>query len=102
NPDTQGLKVVLVWGTLGLLLTLQTDWALGQIIARTTPTNILPPSSSGQKASLTSGKNPSDQTTFVTSTSKTKSPPNQSSVFNASEFTQSDNTPIKKLAAAPL
>ena len=102
NPDTQGLKVVLVWGTLGLLLTLQTDWALGQIIARTTPTNILPPSSSGQKASLTSGKNPSDQTTFVTSTSKTKSPPNQSSVFNASEFTQSDNTPIKNLAAAPL
>ncbi|MBN3950786.1 MAG: DUF1574 domain-containing protein [Nostoc sp. NMS7] len=102
NPDTQGLKVVLVWGTLGLLLTLQTDWALGQIIARTTPSNILPPSSSGQKASLTSGKNPSDQTTFVTSTSKTKSPPNQSSVFNASEFTQSDNTPIKNLAAAPL
>ncbi|MHC5613224.1 MAG: DUF1574 domain-containing protein [Nostoc sp.] len=102
NPDTQGLKVVLVWGTLGLLLTLQTDWALGQIIARTTPTNILPPSSSGQKASLTSGKNPSDQTTFVTSTSKPKSPPNQSSVFNASEFTQSDNTPIKNLAAAPL
>ncbi|MEH1927756.1 DUF1574 domain-containing protein [Nostoc sp.] len=102
NSDTQGLKVVLVWGTLGLLLTLQTDWALGQIIARTTPTNILPPSSSGQKASLTSGKNPSDQTTFVTSTSKTKSPPNQSSVFNASEFTQSDNTPIKNLAAAPL
>ncbi len=102
NPDAQGLKVVLVWGTLGLLLTLQTDWALGQIIARTTPTNILPPSSSGQKASLTSGKNPSNKTTFFTSISKTKSPPNQSSVFNASEFTQSDNTPIKNLAAAPL
>lgn len=94
NPDTQGLKVVLVWGTLGLLLTLQTDWALGQIIARTTPTNILPPSSSGQ--------NPSHKTTFFTSTSKTKSSPNQSSVFNASEFTQSENTPIQNLAAAPL
>ncbi|MEH2376168.1 DUF1574 domain-containing protein [Nostoc sp.] len=102
NPDTQGLKVVLVWGMLGLLLTLQTDWVLGQIIARTTPTNILSPSSSGQKASLTSGKNPSHKTTFFTSTSKTKSPPNQSSVFNASEFTQSDNTPVKNLAAAPL
>ncbi|MEH2293890.1 DUF1574 domain-containing protein [Nostoc sp.] len=102
NPDAQGLKVVLVWGTLGLLLTLQTDWVLGQIIAHTTPTNISPPSSSGQKASLTSGKNQSQKTTFFTSTSKTKSPPNQSSVFNASEFTQSDNIPIKNLAAAPL
>ncbi|MEH2414046.1 DUF1574 domain-containing protein [Nostoc sp.] len=102
NPDAQGLKVALVWGTLGLLLTLQTDWVLGQIIARATPTNILPPSSSGQKASLTSGKNQSQKTTFFTSTSKTKSPPNQSSVFNASEFTQSDDTSIKNLAAAPL
>ena len=26
------LKVALVWGTLGLLLTLQTDWFLGQFI----------------------------------------------------------------------
>ncbi|MEH2458450.1 DUF1574 domain-containing protein [Nostoc sp.] len=102
NPDAQGLKVALVWGTLGLLLTLQTDWVLGQIIAHTTPTNISPSSSSGQKASLTSGKNQSQKTTFFTSTSKTKSPPNQTSVFNASEFTQSDNIPIKNLAAAPL
>ncbi|MEH2002743.1 MAG: DUF1574 domain-containing protein [Nostoc sp.] len=101
NPEAQGLKVALVWGTLGLLLTLQTDWVLGQIITRATPTNI-PPSSSGQKASLTSGKNQSQKTTFFTSTSKTKSPPNQSSVFNASEFTQSDDTSIKNLAAAPL
>ncbi|MEH1937878.1 MAG: DUF1574 domain-containing protein [Nostoc sp.] len=102
NPDIQGLKIALVWGTLGLLLTLQTDWVLGRIIARTTPTNISPASSSGQKASLTSGKNQSDQTTLFTSTAKTKYPPNQSSVFNASEFTQSDNTPIQNLAAAPL
>ncbi|MEH2004692.1 DUF1574 domain-containing protein [Nostoc sp.] len=102
NPDAQGLKVALVWGTLGLLLTFQTDWVLGLIIARTTPTNISPPSSSGQKASLTSGKNQSDKTTLFPSTAKTKYPPNQSSVFNASEFTQSDNTPIQNLAAAPL
>ncbi|MHC5595402.1 MAG: DUF1574 domain-containing protein [Nostoc sp.] len=102
NPDAQGLKVALVWGTLGLLLTLQTDWALGQIIAHITPTNISSASSSGQKASLISGKNPSNQTTFLTNTSKTQSPPNQSSVFNASEFTQKDDTPIKNLAAAPL
>ncbi|HYX16685.1 MAG TPA: DUF1574 family protein, partial [Nostoc sp.] len=106
SPDVQGLKVALVWGTLGLLLTLQTDWVLGRIIASTTPTpkvaSVLPSSSSSEKASLISGKTQSEKTTFFTSTSKTKSSPNQSSVFNASEFTQSDDTPTNNLAAAPL
>ncbi|BBD64851.1 hypothetical protein NIES4072_14850 [Nostoc commune NIES-4072] len=106
SPDVQGLKVALVWGTLGLLLTLQTDWVLGRIIANSMPTpkaaSVLPSSSSGQKASLISGKTQSEKTTFFTSTSKTKSSPNQSSVFNASEFTQSDDTPTNNLAAAPL
>ncbi|WP_118167182.1 DUF1574 family protein [Nostoc sphaeroides] len=106
SPDVQGLKVAIVWGTLGLLLTLQTDWVLGRIIASTTPSpkaaSVLPSSSSGQNASLTSGKTQSEKTTFFTSTSKTKSSPNQSSVFNASEFTQTDDTPTNNLAAAPL
>ncbi|MEH1948967.1 MAG: DUF1574 family protein [Nostoc sp.] len=107
NHDVQGIKIALVWGTLGLLLTLQTDWVLGRIIALNTPTPkvasaTLPSSSSEQKASLTSGKNQTEKTTFFSSTSKTKSPPNQSSVFNASEFTQSDDTPKNNLAAAPL
>ncbi|MBN3923473.1 DUF1574 family protein [Nostoc sp. NMS4] len=107
NADVQGIKVALVWGTLGLLLTLQTDWVLGRIIALNTPSspkvaNATLPSSSEQKASLTSGKNQNQKTTFFSSTSKTKSSPNQSSVFNASEFTQSDDTPKNNLAAAPL
>lgn len=106
SPDVQGLKVALVWGTLGLLLTLQTDWVLGRIIASSMPApkvaSVLPSSSSGEKASLISGKTQSEKTTFFTSTSKTKSSPNQSSVFNASEFTQSDDTPTNNLAAAPL
>ncbi|MEH1796819.1 DUF1574 family protein [Nostoc sp.] len=107
NPDDQGLKIALVWGTLGLLLTLQTDWVLGRIIAQTTPSSpkvasVVASSSSGQKTSLTSGKTQSQKTTFFSHTSKIKSPPNQSSVFNASEFTQSDDTPTKNLAAAPL
>ncbi|MFW9262128.1 DUF1574 domain-containing protein [Nostoc sp. CALU 546] len=105
NHDVQGIKIALVWGTLGLLLTLQTDWVLGRIIARTSlpkVANVSLPSSSEHKASLTSGKNQSGDTTFFSSTSKKKSPPNQSSVFNASEFTQNDDTPTKNLAAAPL
>ncbi|MBC1223148.1 DUF1574 family protein [Nostoc sp. UCD121] len=106
NPDDQGLKIALVWGTLGLLLTLQTDWILGRITAQTKPSlpkvaSVLP-SSSGQKASLTSEKTQSEKTVFFSSSSKTKSPANQSSVFNASEFTQSDDTSTKNLAAAPL
>ncbi|MEH2047105.1 DUF1574 family protein [Nostoc sp.] len=107
NHDVQGIKIALVWGTLGLLLTLQTDWVLGHIVARTTPSSPKAASaslssSSEQKASLTSEENQSEKTTFFSSTSKTKSPPNQSSVFNASEFTQSDDTPKNNLAAAPL
>ncbi|RCJ40440.1 DUF1574 domain-containing protein [Nostoc punctiforme NIES-2108] len=108
NHDLQGIKIALVWGTLGLLLTLQTDWVLGRIIALNTPSSpkvasaTLPSSSSEPKASLTSGKNQTEKTTFFSSTSKTKSPPNQSSVFNASEFTQGDDTPKDNLAAAPL
>ncbi|MBN3892054.1 MAG: DUF1574 family protein [Nostoc sp. JL31] len=108
NHDVRGIKIALVWGTLGLLLTLQTDWVLGRIIALNTPSSpkvasaTFPSSSSEQKVSLTSGKNQSEKTTFFSSTSKTKSPPNQSSVFNASEFTQSDDTPKNNLAAAPL
>ncbi|MFN6462710.1 MAG: DUF1574 domain-containing protein [Nostoc sp. DedVER02] len=106
NPDDQGLKIALVWGTLGLLLTLQTDWVLGRIIAQTKPNlpkaaSVLP-SPSGQKASLTSGKTQTEKTAFFSSTSKRKSPANQSSVFNASEFTQSDETQTNNLAAAPL
>jgi hypothetical protein len=107
NPDEQGLKIALVWGILGLLITLQTDWVLGRIIAQTTPStpkvaSVLPSSSSEQKVSLTSGKTQSEKTTFFPSTSKTKFPRNQSSVFNASEFTQKDDTPTQNLAAAPL
>ncbi|WP_392531247.1 D-alanyl-lipoteichoic acid biosynthesis protein DltD [Nostoc sp. C117] len=107
NSDPQGMKIALVWGTLGLLLTLQSDWVLGQIIARNTPNSptvasVSPASSSGQKVSLISGKNQSQKTTLFATTSKRKSSSNQNSVFNASEFTQTDETQNGNLAAAPL
>ncbi|WP_445635655.1 DUF1574 domain-containing protein [Nostoc sp. DSM 114161] len=106
NPDAQGIKIALVWGTLGLLLTVQSDWVLGQFIARTTPSSPtvanVSPAPSEQKASLTSGKNPNEKKTFLASTSKTKSSLNQTSVFNASQFTQGDDTESGNLAAAPL
>ncbi|MEO8891170.1 MAG: DUF1574 family protein, partial [Coleofasciculaceae cyanobacterium] len=40
----QGLKVALVWGILGLLLTGQTDWFLGQLVRWQTQANSILPS----------------------------------------------------------
>ncbi|MGB5962815.1 MAG: DUF1574 family protein [Coleofasciculaceae cyanobacterium] len=37
--SAQGLKVALVWGTLGLLLTWQTDWLLGRMLRWQTQAN---------------------------------------------------------------
>ncbi|MDZ8184741.1 MAG: DUF1574 domain-containing protein [Nostoc sp. ChiSLP02] len=107
HDDGQGIKIALVWGTLGLLLTLQSDWVLGQIIARTTPSsptvaNVSPSSSPEPKVSLTSGKNPSEQTKFFASAGKAKTSDSDSSVFNASQFTQTDDAQNGSLAAAPL
>ncbi|AFY36439.1 hypothetical protein [Calothrix sp. PCC 7507] len=103
--DTQGVKVALVWGTLGLLLTLQTDWVLGQIVTRTqqSPPKVASVSTPSQpKPSLKSQENQNQRTAFFTDTSKPKSPPNKNSVFNASGFTQSDDTQATNLTAAPL
>ncbi len=100
NPYTQGLNVALVWGTLGLLLTLQTDWILGLIIARTTPsspqiTNISSPSSKSEDSQ-------SDSEVFFTSTTRTRSSQSKGNVFNASGFTQDDENQPRNLTAPPL
>ncbi|WYM00411.1 MAG: DUF1574 family protein [Gloeotrichia echinulata CP02] len=102
--DAQGIKVALVWSTLGLLLTIQTDWICGQIITLTTQNspeiaNVLSPSSPEQKPHLKSEEN--QKTVLFANTSKTKSSRSQGSVFNASGFTQ-DDTPAENLVAAPL
>ncbi len=98
NADYQGLKTALVWGTLGLLLTLQTDWILGQIVALTTQTpkvaSIAPKSSS-----VNEDENEGKRTAFFADSSGKKSS-NRSSVFNASEFTKNDNTPPRAKASA--
>ena len=90
NADYQGLKTALVWATLGLLLTLQTDWILGQTVAVTThkPTvaRVAPKSSS-----VNDDENQGKRTAFFADTSGKKSQ-SASSVFNASGFTKDDNT----------
>ncbi|MBW4642528.1 MAG: DUF1574 domain-containing protein [Goleter apudmare HA4340-LM2] len=100
-PDAQGLKVALVWGSLGLLLTLQTDWVLGQIVTHTKPSPLKVANSTPQP-SLLSQEKQHQRTAFFTDTAKPKLPQSQSPGFNNSGFTQSDDTPAHNLAAAPL
>jgi hypothetical protein len=97
-PDAQGIKVALVWGTLGLLLTLQTDWILGYIVTRTLPSNNVASSSSSQyKSSGSERDQPNERTAFFTS-----NPQQKNSAFNASGFTQEDDSQPQNLNAAPL
>lgn len=108
NPQDQGIKVAMVWGALGLLLTMQTDWVLGQIITRNTPNpppqvaSVPTPSSSPQKPTSKFGDNKNPRTAFFANTSKTKPKQGKSSVFNASGFIQNDDTETESLKAAPL
>ncbi len=100
----QGRWIALVWGALGLLLTLQTDWLLGHIIDRTTRISsaIINVSPKPSQEEQFINKNLVGKTSPFPQTSLNKSSGRQSFVFNASEFTQTDNTSTKNLAAAPL
>ncbi|BAB76562.1 DUF1574 family protein [Anabaena sp. FACHB-709] len=97
--DNQGVKVALVWGTLGLLLTLQTDWILGVIVTRTMPSttqaaSISQPSPSEPISDYENNQN--QRTAFFTTSSQQRG-----GVFNPSGFTQDDNQ-SRNLKAAPL
>jgi hypothetical protein len=104
EPDLQGnLKVALVWGTLGLLLTVQTDWILGQIAVRTrqSASQVAKVSSKTEPKPLTTEVKQSQRTELLTSSSKEKLSPQKNPVFNASGFIDSSDEP-KTLTAAPL
>jgi hypothetical protein len=101
----QGVKVALVWGALGLLLTLQTDWIFGKILARNTPPTSTGTSVSPQSSSTKTSYNRTDEkqrTAFFTSTSREKSPQDERSVFNGLKSTQLDleASPLKPKAKA--
>ncbi|BAY27463.1 hypothetical protein NIES2100_72870 [Calothrix sp. NIES-2100] len=108
NLEAQGLKIGIVWGTLGLLLTMQTDWVLGQIMTRNIPSSppqvasVVTPSSSAQKTTPQSGENPNQRTAFLANTSQNKPDTSHSSVFNASSFTENEDSETENLQAAPL
>ena len=109
----QGAKVALVWGTLGLLLTLQTDWLLGQVIRA----NASPQLTTGMSTTATmppTATPPPEETVPLPTLSLKKSENFDKDAFNGSSFTQSGRAVIaadsirreegmaKPLLAAPL
>lgn len=107
NPDEQGLWGSFIWVALGLILVLQSDWMLGYVttkIGQNTPkvTGVLTSPSSQSQVSLTSEKNQGQRTKFFTSNNNTTYSQFGNSAFNASAFTQADDTPSTNLSAAPL
>jgi hypothetical protein len=92
--DGSGIKVALVWGALGLLLTLQTDWILGQIVNNSMISN--------SNAASVKSESKQERTAFYTNSSETNSSQTNSkndeeSVFNASGFIHSSGDDKKTL-----
>ncbi len=107
NPDEQGLWGSLIWVALGLILVVKSDWMLGYVttkIGQNTPkvTGVLTSPSSQSPVSLTSEKNQGQRTTFFTSNNNATYSQFGNSAFNASAFTQADDTPSTNLSASPL
>ncbi|MBW4487564.1 MAG: hypothetical protein KME12_07220 [Trichocoleus desertorum ATA4-8-CV12] len=108
--------VAVVWGTLGLLLTLQADWVLGQILqVRTNVASVdaRPTTASAKGAVEGSAERSATQESVATKSAATRPRPplavpkppvslkkpqgNDQKVFNASGFTESI-TPVEALA----
>ncbi|KYC39632.1 hypothetical protein WA1_30285 [Scytonema hofmannii PCC 7110] len=104
SADSQGIRVALVWGVLGLILTLQSDWVLGRIIARNTPPT---PSVAGvapanSRISKNNGNEQGESAIFFANTSKEK-PSRRNEGFNSSGFIQpSDDDRDNSIETAPL
>lgn len=80
NSEIGVRRVALIWGALGLLLTLQTDWVLGKILtslAPSTPTVVQSPSATTASEET--------KTAFLPNTTEEKSNPN-------SAFTRQNNS----------
>lgn len=97
-----GLRVALVWGTLGLLLTLQTDWILGKVISRSIPLTPTVASVSPKSPSTTSEAEHKHTSVFFTSTKGEKSPQRGDNIPNDSGLTPADKTESRNLLASPL
>jgi hypothetical protein len=90
NLEYQKVPVVILWSALGLLLTLQADWVLSKIVARTTANNeavASAPINSPSNPSFAPATSSQPQNTALTNNRFPQSPTRRDSVFNASGFT---------------
>ena len=94
NTETKVRRVALIWGSLGLLLSLQTDWLLGQIL-----TTFVPPTPIVQSQPTTATEE--TRTAFLANTTEEKSNPN-SKVFNDSGFTSKEKPERGKATATAI
>ncbi len=104
----QGRLVALIWGSLGLLLTIQTDWVLNYFVSHTNPQNNAMSSTTspgGIATQVSETATPSNEqsnepskTRLTANTSQEKG----NNAFNASEFTEpkGDNSQSKGKATA--
>jgi hypothetical protein len=86
----KGHWVGLIWGSLGLLLTFQADWLLGNILAQAPPTNPV-------IASVSASSPTPQRSAFFSNSGNVQSPPGQTTAFNSSGFTSttaSENTSL--------
>ncbi len=92
NSDNRIRRIALIWGSLGLLLTLQTDWVLGQILSYGAPATTVTQSPPVATEETT--------TAFLANTTEEKSNPN--STFNGSGFTQQNQAARGKATATAI
>ncbi|MGB3757778.1 MAG: DUF1574 family protein [Rivularia sp. (in: cyanobacteria)] len=76
-------RVALIWGAVGLLLTLQTDWVTGKII-----TSLAPPTPQVAQSPIAPDEEPA--TAFLANSTEEQSKPR--STFNNSGFTSKNNS----------
>ncbi len=89
----QGAWVVAVWGALGLLLTLQTDWVIGALLR--SPFNQASPEAIAQKSENVNTEMPAPIVSVpLPQIELPKSKTDDRSVFNASGFTQQGDSEV--------
>lgn len=77
----QGFRVAVIWGLVGLLLTVQTDWLIGQMLRQPKPTAVSTPEASSNTLSLPQ-------------LSLQKGKVQETNNFNASGFTRDGKTSV--------
>ncbi|MEB3182048.1 MAG: DUF1574 domain-containing protein [Nostocaceae cyanobacterium] len=100
--EYQRIPVAMIWGALGLLLTIQADWVLSKIVARTIPNNEAAINLPANSPAVT-GNNSPQQTPTSANSRLYQNRTTGATVFNASGFTaEGQNQPRQKATATAI